>query len=1062
VIAIVLAGAGIAGAFPDVSGTRFQDSAEYLRGLGVIVGDPDGSFYPLRQITRAEAVKIVIMVLGRGGDTAALAGSPAFPDTAGHWASGFVALARNLEVVDGFPDGTFKPNDLVTYAQMAKMLVEAAGLGPDLAYSWPDNYVRVAQAHGMLSQVPGFTPNAQAVRGDCVIMTAYTVGNVVNPANGQTLAQFVFSPVAAVNLTPTSASTPVGAGVEFSATVLDGEGRSLTGLGVGFTTSSPRDASISQTGVFGSPKAGAYTVYARCGGLTQTSSVVVFGPAVGLEASPAEKEITATNTKATVTVSVVDALGNTVGNDHSTQITMGYAAEGNNGAVTLGTAVKSVEAGKATFEITSSLNEERTDILEFSAPGLAKAHVTVSTVVQVPTAIRLTAAPTSLRANAPTRSVITATVMDQYGIQMTKGFHTLVFSITGPGDFGGTVMPRTVLASAGEAQVDVYSIQGSTGTIVVSVSSGGLPGVSVEIPTYVAGVPAAIAARVVHSTVTAATSGPGVTGAEFYVDLLDSQGRPTAATGDIGLTVELGSGQTLSYKGLQLTGDAVIRSGETGTAALGIKALDAVSGIAGTYVVRVTPSDSRYDPVSLTIQVVPGEPAALRVIPQDSVAVPIVNPTATFTMQLVDAAGNAVPRGGLRATYGWADLGAANSGKPTLNGHFSPPSDPAQPDALSALTDANGRVQVSFSAQAYVGDDYRLLFRYGVMTGQSGPIAIAAIVPGSLSLKVLSTTGVTVASVRANQSEAVELEATLRDTNGGLLSGWPVKITLTGEGINVRDVVPTVGTVVTGYANGTITMSSLHSPGSEDHGKLALLFKGAKAGAFNITAEATGLAQPVTASSGFRTDVGGVVAGVGVRTASGAEFTSLDVEGGTPVQLRLVPLDHGGNITTAPGDIWVKVHNIEGLYTTGSAGEFRLTISGTGVGQGGYITIPRGGSFATIYYVQPAAQDLVFIGTDDSDGAYVAYRIATVSKTAAPEGLDVTFAVTDAASAPVGGVAVTFAVTVGATDATSGITGSDGRVTVRWTGGTGGVLRATVRDALRGGGGPVEIEENWP
>ncbi|MDP2873168.1 MAG: S-layer homology domain-containing protein, partial [Bacillota bacterium] len=107
VAALILSTAGIAGAAPsDVAGTRYAESVEYLRNLGVLAGYPDGTIKPEATITRAEAVKIII-VATYGSETLAnlMKGATPFSDVLGTpWASGFIALAKNAGIVDGYPD----------------------------------------------------------------------------------------------------------------------------------------------------------------------------------------------------------------------------------------------------------------------------------------------------------------------------------------------------------------------------------------------------------------------------------------------------------------------------------------------------------------------------------------------------------------------------------------------------------------------------------------------------------------------------------------------------------------------------------------------------------------------------------------------------------------------------------------------------------------------------------------------------------------------------------------------------------------------------------------------
>lgn len=206
-VAMIVGAAGFAAATPaDVVGEPCEDAVVYLMGLGVVQGYEDGTIRPEGTITRAEATKVII-VCKYGDEQAAFAltGESPFDDVpGGHWASGHIMLAKNDGIVEGHGDGSFGPDDPVTYAQFAKMLVEGAGLTGDEELDWPDNYVTVATAAGLVGAAPAFAANEPAPRGDCFIMTAHTVQSVEDPETGLTLAQSVFGEepaVQVVNLT---------------------------------------------------------------------------------------------------------------------------------------------------------------------------------------------------------------------------------------------------------------------------------------------------------------------------------------------------------------------------------------------------------------------------------------------------------------------------------------------------------------------------------------------------------------------------------------------------------------------------------------------------------------------------------------------------------------------------------------------------------------------------------------------------------------------------------------------------------------------------------------------
>lgn len=107
------------------------DAAELLTRLGIMEGYGDKSFKPDKKVTRAEFSKLIINALGenylkmaedaKGHDTI-------FSDVkAEHWASGYITAAVSNSIINGMGDGTFAPEESITYEQAMKMLVCAVG-----------------------------------------------------------------------------------------------------------------------------------------------------------------------------------------------------------------------------------------------------------------------------------------------------------------------------------------------------------------------------------------------------------------------------------------------------------------------------------------------------------------------------------------------------------------------------------------------------------------------------------------------------------------------------------------------------------------------------------------------------------------------------------------------------------------------------------------------------------------------------------------------------------------------------------------------------------------------
>jgi len=116
---------GSGGAYPDVaSGTWYCKAVTALSGVGVITGYPDGTFGPDNTITRAEFVAMAMRFAGVNRKT----GSTGLSDVASaHWAAGYIAAAVDGGYLSGYPDGTFRPDGLVTRAEAVTILNNLRG-----------------------------------------------------------------------------------------------------------------------------------------------------------------------------------------------------------------------------------------------------------------------------------------------------------------------------------------------------------------------------------------------------------------------------------------------------------------------------------------------------------------------------------------------------------------------------------------------------------------------------------------------------------------------------------------------------------------------------------------------------------------------------------------------------------------------------------------------------------------------------------------------------------------------------------------------------------------------
>ena len=131
--------------FTDVaSGAWYNNAVSTLTRAGILDGYEDGSFRPNASITRAEFTKIAVSFFKHVGGASANPFSDV-PDSA--WYAEFVKAAAELGLIDGYEDGTFRPNAPITRAEACTIVNRTLGRAPDKdnllpeheMLTWPDN-----------------------------------------------------------------------------------------------------------------------------------------------------------------------------------------------------------------------------------------------------------------------------------------------------------------------------------------------------------------------------------------------------------------------------------------------------------------------------------------------------------------------------------------------------------------------------------------------------------------------------------------------------------------------------------------------------------------------------------------------------------------------------------------------------------------------------------------------------------------------------------------------------------------------------------------------------------
>ncbi len=161
-----------AAAFKDVTGKEYYaNAAETLYYMGVLSGYENGTFGAELPITRAEAATMLCRATVLG-EYASLGNEYTLFDDMGpwHWANGYVNILCSFEILNGYEDGTFRPENNILYEEAVKLLVSTeTGALESTDGNWASPYLDYAEQKnytaGLVGQVG--TP---ITRGDMALL----------------------------------------------------------------------------------------------------------------------------------------------------------------------------------------------------------------------------------------------------------------------------------------------------------------------------------------------------------------------------------------------------------------------------------------------------------------------------------------------------------------------------------------------------------------------------------------------------------------------------------------------------------------------------------------------------------------------------------------------------------------------------------------------------------------------------------------------------------------------------------------------------------------------------
>lgn len=123
------------------AGAWYNHAVSTLSAMGIVKGDSQGKFNPNAPITRAEFAAIAARFDDKANTTAV-----DFSDIASHWAKNEISAAANNGWINGYTDGTFRPNNKITRAEAMTLVNRVLKRLPETAedlhndmIKWSDN-----------------------------------------------------------------------------------------------------------------------------------------------------------------------------------------------------------------------------------------------------------------------------------------------------------------------------------------------------------------------------------------------------------------------------------------------------------------------------------------------------------------------------------------------------------------------------------------------------------------------------------------------------------------------------------------------------------------------------------------------------------------------------------------------------------------------------------------------------------------------------------------------------------------------------------------------------------
>ena len=151
-ISSLLAVEGFALGYSDISNDEKSEMLEILSAYNILSGYSDGTFKPGNCVTRAEVAKIATILIGYDEFTKGMTST--FTDMQGHWAERYVEIIDELDILTGYENNTYEPDKYITYTEAVVAILKVLGYNDSvLDDNYPENYHNLAKELGLFKNI---------------------------------------------------------------------------------------------------------------------------------------------------------------------------------------------------------------------------------------------------------------------------------------------------------------------------------------------------------------------------------------------------------------------------------------------------------------------------------------------------------------------------------------------------------------------------------------------------------------------------------------------------------------------------------------------------------------------------------------------------------------------------------------------------------------------------------------------------------------------------------------------------------------------------------------------